>query len=133
MSCGERSVNKETNSGMNDRVSIPGRGSNCLFLATTYTPAIGRTQSCIEDVQRSSVLGVMRPEREADNSTAYSNDVKYLVFYLHSPIRLRGVRLKYRGNFTCYLHPLQHFSFNTNENSVSIKQEITVTLLTVVH
>jgi hypothetical protein len=65
------------------------------------TPALGPTQPPIQWVGGVLSVGVKRPGREASHSPPSSAEVKERVeLYLHSPIRLQGVVLKHRDNFT---------------------------------
>jgi hypothetical protein len=57
-------------------------------------PALGSTQPPIQCVPGAVSPEVKRPGREADHSPPASAEVKKTwVLYIHSPIRLHGVRL----------------------------------------
>jgi hypothetical protein len=61
----------------------------------TPIPALEPTQPPIQWVSGTLLLGVNRPEREADHSPSSSVEVKECVeLYIHSPIRFHGAVLK---------------------------------------
>jgi hypothetical protein len=71
---------------MDDWISIPGGGGQGTFLfATTFRPALGRTQPPNQWVLGALSLGVKRPGREADRSPPSSAKVKNAWSYKSIP------------------------------------------------
>jgi hypothetical protein len=82
-----------TGYGLDDRevgVRVP-VGSR--IFSTSPKPAVGSTQPM-------GTLGVKRPGCEADHSPLANAEVKKMWIIHPLPIRLRGVVLKHRDNFT---------------------------------
>jgi hypothetical protein len=78
---------------MDDRVSIPGRDSDGVFLfATASRPTLGLSQPPIQCVAEAFTPEVKRQGREADHSSPSSAEVKNAWSYTSTPpIRLHGV------------------------------------------
>jgi hypothetical protein len=95
--------------GLNDR-RFESRQGMGIFLNTVFRPALEPTQLPIQWVSGVLSLGVNRPEREVDHSPPSSADVKNAWSYTSTlPIRLHGVVLTYRDNFT---FTLPKFGYN---------------------
>jgi hypothetical protein len=72
-------------SGLDDRGSILGRGSDCFLFTTMTRPALGATKLPIQWVPGTFTLGLMRPRREADHSPPSTVEVKDVCSYVSPP------------------------------------------------
>jgi hypothetical protein len=72
--------------GLDGRGSIPGRGSDGIFLFTTASrPALGPTQLPFQWVPTALTPSIKRPVREADHSPPSSAEVENKCSYTSAP------------------------------------------------
>jgi hypothetical protein len=74
-----------TETGLHDGGSIPGRFWNVFLLTTASRTVLGPTQPSIQRLSGALSLGVKRPEREVDHSPPSSAEVKNTWSYTSTP------------------------------------------------
>jgi hypothetical protein len=98
----DRSVGIIMGYGLDGRSSIPGRDNRFLSTAVSR-PTLGITQPHIQWVSGALLLGVMRPDREADHSPPSSSEVQNdgaVPPLPHTSSWHGTLSLKHKNNFT---------------------------------